>query len=71
MISVPWSSAFHKAFALVSFVTLGAVILTGQFDLGDFLQGMPTYFGIVAVLLVLSIAGYPIRLPATRSRSGP
>jgi hypothetical protein len=61
VISVPWSSAFHRAFALVSFVTLGAVILTGQFDLGDFLQGMPTYFGIVAVLLVLSIAGYPIQ----------
>jgi hypothetical protein len=61
VISVPWSSAFHRAFALVAFVTLGAVIFTERFDLGDFLQGMPTYFGIVAVLLVLSIAGYPIQ----------
>lgn len=61
VISVPWSSAFHRAFALVAFVALGAVIFTGRFDLGDFLQGMPTYFGIVAVLLVLSIAGYPIQ----------
>jgi hypothetical protein len=31
---------------------------------------MPDYFGIVAVLLVLSIAGYPIRAAATRPRSG-
>jgi hypothetical protein len=61
VISVPWSSAFHKAFALVAFLVLCAVIFTGRFDLGDFLQGMPTYFGIVAVLLVLSMAGYPIQ----------
>ena len=60
-ISVPWSSSFHRAFALVAFVALVAAILTGRFAFGDFLEGMPTYFGIVAVLLVLSIAGYPIR----------
>ncbi len=60
-ISVPWASAFHRAFALVAFVALGAAILTGRFDFADFLAGMPDYFGIVAVLLVLSIAGYPIR----------
>ena len=60
-ISVPWSSSFHRAFALVAFVALVAAILTGRFTVGDFLEGMPTYFGIVAVLLVLSIAGYPIR----------
>ena len=60
-ISVPWSSAFHRAFALVALVALAAVLLTGRFDVGDFVEGMPTYFGIVAVLLVLSIAGYPIR----------
>lgn len=60
-ISVPWSSAFHRAFALVAFVALGAVVLTGRFELADYYRGMPTYFGIVAVLLVLSIAGYPIR----------
>ena len=57
VISVPWSSAFHRAFALVAFVALGAVILTGRFDFADFYEGMPTYFGIVAVLLVLSISG--------------
>jgi len=61
VISVPWSSAFHRAFVLVAFVALGAVIFTARFDLRDFLQGMPTYFGIVAVLLVLSMAGYPIQ----------
>src|SRR5918995_41848 len=61
VISVPWSSAFHKAFSLVALLTLGAVILTGRFDFGAYLQGMPTYFGIVAVLLVLSTAGYPIQ----------
>jgi hypothetical protein len=61
VISVPWSSAFHRAFALVAFVALCAVIFTGRFDFADFLGGMPTYFGIVAVLLVLSMAGYPIQ----------
>ena len=60
-ISVPWSSSFHRAFALVAFVALAATVLSGRFVVGDFLDGMPTYFGIVAVLLVLSIAGYPIR----------
>ena len=60
-ISVPWSSTFHKAFVLAALAALGTVIFTGRFDFGAFLQGMPTYFGIVAVLLVLSIAGYPIQ----------
>ena len=61
VISVPWSSTFHKAFVLAALAALGTVIFTGRFDFGAFLQGMPTYFGIVAVLLVLSIAGYPIQ----------
>jgi hypothetical protein len=61
VISVPWSSTFHKAFVLVAMVALCAVIFTGRFDFEAFLQDMPTYFGIVAVLLVLSIAGYPIQ----------
>jgi hypothetical protein len=60
-ISVPWSSSFHRAFALVALVALGAAVLTGRFAVGDLLEDMPTYFGVVAVLLVLSIAGYPIR----------
>ena len=60
-ISVPWSSAFHRGFALAAFVVLGAVILSGRFEFADFYRGMPTYFGIVAVLLVLSMAGYPIQ----------
>src|SRR5215212_1393863 len=59
--SVPWSSAFNRGFALAAFVALGAVILTGRFEFAAFLGGMPMYFGIVAVLLVLSIAGYPIQ----------
>ncbi len=59
--SVPWASAFHKVFALVSFVTLGLAILLGRFEAAKFFDGLPTYFGIVAVLVVLSVAGYPIR----------
>ena len=61
VMSVPWSSSFHKAFALVASVALGATIVSGRFEFADYYGGMPTYFGIVAVLLVLSIAGYPIR----------
>src|SRR5215212_2224003 len=61
VISVPWSSSFHRAFAVVACVALAAVFVTGRFDFADYYRGMPTYFGIVAVLLVLSIAGYPIR----------
>ncbi len=60
-ISVPWASSFHRGFALVAFGTLGAAVISGRFDLARFLAAMPDYFGIVAVLLVLSIAGYPIR----------
>ncbi|MBA2535319.1 MAG: hypothetical protein H0V21_09925 [Rubrobacter sp.] len=61
VISVPWSSAFHRVFALAACLALAAVFVTGRFEFADFYRGMPTYFGIVAVLLVLSIAGYPIR----------
>jgi hypothetical protein len=60
-ISVPWSSSFHKGFTLVAFVALCATIFSGRFHFVDYYEGMPTYFGIVAVLLVLSVAGYPIR----------
>jgi hypothetical protein len=60
-ISVPWSSAFHKGLALVSFAAFGAVLAAGRFDVGAFVEGLPDYLGVVAVLLVLSVAGYPIR----------
>ena len=60
-ISVPWSTSFHKTFAAVASLTLLVSVLAGRFDLGMFLDEMPAYFGIVAVLLVLSAAGYPIR----------
>ena len=60
-ISVPWSSTFHRAVALAAFLALCATVISGRFDFGDFYRGMPTYFGIVAILLVLSVAGYPIR----------
>ena len=59
--SVPWASAFHKGLALVSFAALGAVVAAGRFDEGAFFGGLPDYVGVVAVLLVLSVAGYPIR----------
>jgi hypothetical protein len=65
-ISVPWASAFPQAFALVAFAALGAAILTGRFDFASFLAGMPTTSGSWRVLLVLSIAGYPIRAAALR-----
>ena len=59
--SVPRASAFHKGLALVSFAVLGAVFATGRFGAGAFFRGLPGYYGVVAVLLVLSIAGYPLR----------
>jgi hypothetical protein len=61
VISVPWSSSFHKGFTLVAIVALCATVFSGRFQFADYFEGMPTYFGIVAVLLVLSVAGYPIR----------
>ena len=60
-ISVPFSSSFHKGLALVSLAALGTAVALGRFEAGDFFGGLPAYFGVVAVLLVLSAAGYPIR----------
>ena len=45
----------------MSFAMLGLVIVTGRFDASVFFEGLPAYFNVVAVLLVLSVAGYPIR----------
>ena len=59
--SVPWASAFHKGLALVAFAALGMTVAVGRFDAGPFFGGLPAYFGVVAVLLILSAAGYPIR----------
>lgn len=59
--SVPWSSGFHRGLALVAFATLGATVVSGRFEAAAFFGGLPDYFGIVAVLVVLSMAGYPIR----------
>lgn len=66
--SVPWASGFHRAFALVSFAVLAVAVLSGRFEAGEFFEGLPTYFGIVAVLLVLSVAGYPIRAARYEAR---
>jgi hypothetical protein len=60
-ISLPWSSTFHKALALVAFLAFGALLFSGRFDAGTFFDGLPAYLDIIAVLLVLSAAGYPIR----------
>src|SRR5215211_1644931 len=62
-LSLPWVSAFHKGLALVSFATLGVALAMGRFDAGAFYEGLPAYFNVVAVLLVLSVAGYPILAP--------
>jgi len=66
--SVLWASGFHRAFALVSFAVLAVAVLSGRFEAGEFFEGLPTYFGIVAVLLVLSVAGYPIRAARYEAR---
>ena len=60
-ISVPWASTFHKVLALVAFAVFGVLLLADRFEVRAFFEGLPTYFNIVAVLLVLSVAGYPIR----------
>jgi hypothetical protein len=60
-LSLPWASSFHKGLALVSFAMLGLTLATGRFDADAFFEGLPAYFNVVAVLLVLSVAGYPIR----------
>lgn len=60
-ISVPWTSTFHKVLALAASLAFGATVISGRFDAGAFFEGLPVYFNIVAVLLVLSVAGYPIR----------
>jgi hypothetical protein len=61
VLSLPWASAFHKALAFVSFAMLGVALAAGRFDASAFFEGLPAYFNVVAVLLVLSVAGYPIR----------
>jgi hypothetical protein len=60
-LSLPWVSAFHKILALGASAVLGVVIATGRFEGGAFFDGLPVYLNVVAVLLVLSVAGYPIR----------
>lgn len=60
-LSVPWATGFHKIFALISFLVLGVTLLTGRLDAAGFVEDLSPYFSIVAVLLVLSVAGYPIR----------
>jgi hypothetical protein len=60
-LSLPWASAFHKGLALASFAALGLALATGRFEPGAFFEGLPAYFNVIAVLLVLSVAGYPIR----------
>ena len=60
-LSLPWASSFHQGLALASFAALGVTLATGRFDAGAYFEGLPAYFNVVAVLLVLSVAGYPIR----------
>ena len=59
--SVPWANTFHKGMAAVAFAALAAAVATGNASLSGFVEGLPTYYGIVAVLLVLTVAGFPIR----------
>jgi len=63
-LSLPWASAFHKGLALISFALLGATVATERFVAGAFFEGLPASLIVVAGLLVLSVAGYPLR--ATR-----
>ena len=59
--SVPWANTFHKGMATVAFAALAADVIIGNASLSGFVEGLPTYYGIVAVLLVLTVAGFPIR----------
>ncbi|MGH3090663.1 MAG: hypothetical protein ACRDSJ_25570, partial [Rubrobacteraceae bacterium] len=59
--SLPRASSFHVGLAAAAFAAFGAVVVSGRFEVSAYFEGLPTYFGIVAVLLVLSLAGYPIR----------
>ncbi|MDN5698303.1 MAG: hypothetical protein L0G70_10070, partial [Rubrobacter sp.] len=59
--SVPWANPFHRGMSVVAFVALAAAVATGNASLSGFIEGLPTYYGIVAVLLVLTVAGFPIR----------
>jgi hypothetical protein len=61
--SIPWANPFHRGMAAVAALTFGAVVVTGNLNPAGFLRDLPTYYGIVAVLLVLTVAGYPIRAP--------
>jgi hypothetical protein len=60
-ISVPWTSRFHKALALAASLAFLATVLSGRFDASTYFEELPIYFNIIAVLLILSAAGYPIR----------
>ena len=60
-LSVLWASMFHKVLALIACAVFGVLLLAGRFEVGVFFEGLPTYFNIVAVLIILSVAGYPIR----------
>ncbi|MDP8952491.1 MAG: hypothetical protein M3N18_09675 [Actinomycetota bacterium] len=60
-LSVPWTSTFHKVLASVAFAAFGVLLLSGRFEAGEFFEGLPIYFNIIAVLIILSIAGYPLR----------
>ncbi|WP_047863976.1 hypothetical protein [Rubrobacter aplysinae] len=59
--SVPWANPFHRGLAVVAVLAFTAVLVSGSLEPGGFVEGLPTYYGIVAVLLVLTVAGYPIR----------
>lgn len=59
--SVPFSSSFHKGLSAAAALALAVLLVSGRFEAVAFLEGLGTYFGIVGVLLVLSVAGYPIR----------
>ena len=61
VMSVVGLGAFHRTFAGVAVATAGLALVSGNFDPGQYFAELPTYFGIIAVLLVLSVAGYPIR----------
>jgi hypothetical protein len=71
VISVPWSSAFHRAFALAAFVALAVVIFTGRSTSGTFYKACLRTSG--SWLCCSSSAWLAIRSrqPAMRSRSGP
>ncbi|AHY45754.1 Hypothetical Protein RradSPS_0471 [Rubrobacter radiotolerans] len=62
------AGGFHRGLAVAATLALGLSVALGAFEVGLFFEGLPAYFAIVAILQVVSLAGYPIRAPRFEAR---